>query len=353
MNIRKAQKQDISEKWFPRFERLFGYKNNIKMVDYGFQQPWYQIYRPYIGKLLVTLVVEMAIWVFFSYGPILITDIVKTRSLDGIYRFSGIFLVVYVVGYWSLYSYCKAVAGVKYSIANSAYKYFLLVDPLNHATRSSGQVISKIDRATASVETLTDIVSFELTPFCVQIAVITFSMMSYNTQAGLFAGLSLCGLVMLSTIFQYFVVKIVVPPEIKQEDVQKQLNVESLAQVAHIRSSFATVEQVERLKSTSTRTAEVEATNWISFISSHSLPRIAFIVCFWFMLHMVFNLISQGVVDMLTGSALLVMYFTSYGYIVNAGRKIEKLVSNIDKIKDLFTFIRGYGEQTYPVLPQK
>lgn len=353
MNIRKAQKQDISEKWFPIFERLFRYKDNIKIVDYDFNSPWYVIYKPFRIQLLFTLIVEILIWVFFSYGPVFIADIVRTQNLNGIYQFSIIFLIVYVVGYFSIYGYCKAVAGVKYSFVNSAYKYFLLVDPLNHSTRSSGQIISKIDRATTSAESLADIASFEIVPFCVQIIVIAITLMQYSSQVGIFAGLSLSGLVAVSITLQYFVVKIVVPPEIEQEDIQKQLNIESLAQVALVRSSFGTVEQVDKLKRTSMKTGEVEATNWISFISSHSIPRILFIFCFWFMLQSVFNLISGGKIDMLTGSALLVMYFASYGYIVNAGRKIEKLVSNIDKIKDLFSFIREFGEQTYPVLPQK
>ena len=99
------------------------------------------------------------------------------------------------------------------------------------------------------------------------------------------------------------------------------------------------------------KTAETEATNWFSFISSQTIPRILYVVSLWFILTNILDLVSATKVDLVTGSALLLMYFGTYGYIVSAGRKVEKLLSNIDKLKDLYDFIRDFGDRTYPVLP--
>lgn len=35
--------------------------------------------------------------------------------------------------------------------------------------------------------------------------------------------------------------------------------------------------------------------------------------------------------------------------IILAGRDIERLVSNIEKIKNLYTYIQEYGDSSYPV----
>ena len=351
MSSRKSQKDDIKSNYFPVLEKLFGFKDNIKLVQYDFQKPWFSIYYPYIWSMVMTNLTESLVWIFFSYSPILLSQIVTSRSMEGVSMFIGLFTVIFLAGYINIYFYCRAVGGIKYSLMSRAYKHFLLVDPINHATRSSGQIISKIDRGVASSEVLSDIFLFEIIPVIMQLGVTIFAMTSLDKGLGLTAGLSLIGMVALSIVFQLFIVKVVTASLIAQEDKQKQLNIESLTQVAHIRSSFATPEQLNRLSMSAKKTAETEATNWFSFISSQTIPRILYIVSLWFILTSIIDLVSAAKVDLVTGSALLLMYFGTYGYIVSAGRKVEKLLSNIDKLKDLYDFIRDFGDRTYPVLP--
>lgn len=125
-------------------------------------------------------------------------------------------------------SYVLAEAGIMGSVSNSAYKFFVKVDPIHHSTRESGKVISKINRAVGAYENTTDILTFNILRFIIQISVILVSFIYYDFTVGIIAAGSLIIMLVVSTISQIFIAKNVTPKDNDQGDIQSQVEVESL-----------------------------------------------------------------------------------------------------------------------------
>jgi hypothetical protein len=63
-----------------------------------------------------------------------------------------------------------------------------------------------------------------------------------------------------------------------------------------------------------------------------------------------FNLVDSGEVSLVIGSSLILTYLRGSNSIIRAGRTTQRLYDSWSKIQDLYTFIRGFGKQSYPVL---
>jgi ABC-type transport system involved in cytochrome bd biosynthesis fused ATPase/permease subunit len=285
---------------------------------------------------------------FFTSLPLIINYAIKTQNITLIISLGIIFMMLFIVVQTHIRSYCLVLSGIMSSISSSAYTFFVKVDPIHHSTRESGKVISKINRAVAAYETLTDVLTYNILPFIIQISVILVSFIYYDFTIGIIAGGSLIIMLTISTIGQVFVAKKVIPKDNDQGDIQQQVEVESLQQVALIRSSFATPEHIQKLKKTNIRTAEVQATVWMSFVSTTFIPRILFGISFTIVSLFILNLIETGNLDVITAIALMTMYTSAYD-IIFAGRHIERIISDIERIKNLYTYIQEYGDSSYPV----
>jgi hypothetical protein len=329
-------------------ERLFGMVGNIKIHPVDFNLPWYSIYKKYWLRLAVSLIAETIVWVFFTTLPLIINYAIKTQNITLVVSLGIIFIMLSIIVQTHMRSYVLAEAGIMGSVSNSAYRFFVTVDPIHHTTRESGKIISKIDRAVGAYENTTDILTFNLLRFIIQISVILVSFIYYDFIVGIIAGVSLIIMLTISTISQIFIAKNVTTKDNDQGDIQQQVEVESLQQVALIRSSFATPEHINKIRKTNIRTGEVQTTVWMSFISTAFIPRVLYGIFFMGIALLILNLVKIGDLDVITAIALITMYISTYS-IVLAGRDVERLVSNIEKIKNLYTYILEYGDSSYPV----
>jgi|688.fasta_scaffold06888_14 ABC-type transport system involved in Fe-S cluster assembly fused permease/ATPase subunit len=330
-------------------EKLFGMVGNIRIHPVDFNLPWYYIYKRYWLRLGISAITEVMLWTVFATLPLSIASIITDQNQLGGLVLGIIFLCIPIIAQVHIRSYCLALSGLMRSVATSAYEFFVKVDPIHHSTRESGKIIAKINRAVNAYEDITDTLVYNILPFCIQIGVVLFSFSRYNLRIGLFAGLSLIILVIVSIVSQIIVAKNIIPVDNDQGDIQSQVEVESLQQVALIRSSFATPEHIEKIKKTNIRTGEVDATIWTSFTATSFIPRILFAITFIILISSVLNLVKLGSLDLVTAIALMTIYVSSYGNIVHSGRHIERIISNIERLKNLYTYIREYGDSSYPV----
>jgi len=331
------------------FEKLFGVVGKIRIHPVEFQKPWHSVYQHYWLRLSLSLLYELLIWVFFASLPLLIAYLINSQNFILAIAVCVFFLLNPILAQIHLVSYTKALAGLMASIASSAYEFFLKVDPVFHSTRESGKVIAKVNRCVSAFEVITDTLVFSIAPFFIQTVVVFFSFANFDLQIGLVAGLSLLLVIIVSIISQAVVAKSVTPVETDQLDVQSQIEVESLQQVHLVRAAFATPEQIQKIRTSNTRTAEVQATVWSAFVATSFVPRILYAISLFIIFSMVFNSVQNASIDLINAIALMTIYLSTYGNLVNAGRHIERLVSNIEIIRNLFTYIRGYGKSNFPI----
>lgn len=340
----------FSQKYFPILYRFLRFEKVAKLHSIDFKRPWWRVVlheRLAIGLILVD---EILLSAFLTSLPAVLS-IVVTQGRYGLFQWMMVsWIGLLGLGSWACYLYCAALARTIWSTAFQATIFFLTVDPIYHSTRSSGQIIAKVNRGSEAFEDLVDTAVFDVVGILTSLSTIVITFFVFNSTIGWFALAAMFIAIGLSTTNQIIYNRIVSPAWIKQDDTTKAINIESLQQVAHIRAAFATQEQVGKLGAEAKRALATVATVWYGGITASQSVRLLYILSIWIIGNQILQLVQTGNLSQVSAIALLGTYFGGLNLIVRLGRSVERFSDRLSRITDLFAFIRGFGQRTYPVL---
>jgi ABC-type multidrug transport system fused ATPase/permease subunit len=223
---------------------------------------------------------------------------------------------------------------------------------VHHSTRSSGQIISKVGRGKQAFDDIISIATEDLFPMIVTLLTAATTLFFVDIRMG-FIGLIFYALTTLvSSWLLILTTQIIEPKMIAADDLEKQVEVENLAQVALIRSSFATQIQVDK----SETAMQKSFANWnLKWSLQHIVRQIVtypFIAFTIFCIYYIVSKIDSGSISQSLGTSILVTVILNTGQILWINQKIERLIKATIEADDLFKFIRGFGKRTFPVLKQ-
>ncbi|MEM1312361.1 MAG: hypothetical protein AAGF07_02770 [Patescibacteria group bacterium] len=342
--------KEFSQKYFPLFENAFGFAKRARQHNVDFSQAWYNIFKFEIKRLAVVFFLEIVIRSFMATFPIILSLVITRMDKSLFYLASIGYLSVYVVGSFVMHNYTIAVANLINSVYYSAVKFFLVVDPKFHVSRSSGQVISKVGRGSEAVESILDVFMFELSGALAGLLAVVIAIININFEIGIYAMISVILLCSVAVFNQILRVNIVTPAVIESEDNLKAAGVETLQQVNHIRSSFASNEQINKVRNLTSRFSSVQATKWLVGIFATNITRVLFVVSFMVVGTITLDKINENLLPLPIAIGLLGSFLTASTQIIFLGRAVERFSDRISRLIDLFDFIRSFGKQTYPVL---
>jgi hypothetical protein len=286
---------------------------------------------------------------FLTILPLIIVWLIRS---DNILNYLAIGFVGFVIALISTFGYVFNVTRecwISRNITHSANSYFLKVDPIYHSTKNSGQIISKVDRSSFAFIEFDIGLALDILPNLFGVIIGSTTLFLYNFNLGLvgmFGSLLILSLGVYLRVFNNIVFRKKV---IEIEDAAKSLTVESLSQMIYIRSTFATLEQLQSSNKVNKTNASVWSTFWItSSVTDMTLYFIqivfALLVGFY-----ISQLVKYNGFDLINGLAAITTYLGGTSKIVNFGSKIKRLIEAEYKIRDLFLFIRTFGKQTFPV----
>lgn len=236
------------------------------------------------------------------------------------------------------------------SVGYQANRYFLTVDPIYHSTKSSGQIVSKVQRGSGAYEDLLDIITFDLLGIITNFVTVVVVMFTFNWIFGLISlsflifisGFNIAGHIFRTKIFE----------SIKNtaQDLVKSVNIETLQQAPFIRAIFATREQDEKSKSTEFHAMVVEANSWRAAAYINLITRTLYILSFFVLGASVFSRFQGGYLSSTVALSILLTYSNGTTDILFIGERVKRLSRSVVAVVDLFDFIRTFGKQTYPVL---
>lgn len=346
MFFSKQQLQDF----YPKIEKITGFQKRIKIFDVDFEKPWSHILLKQKTVVIPQVLNEIFLNAFLVLIPLFLVQIITTKRLDYFLIFAIVWAVMNIIPwivFWIFYA--PMVSQSTQSIYYSAVKYFLTVDPIFHTTRSSGQIIAKVTRGSEVFEDLIDRALYDLLKIFTGLITTVITFVFLDKTFAILAMVSYLIIGFFSILFRNWATQITVPKIIEADDSKKEVGVESLAANAYIRSSFATPEQTLKIKSKSFKNALVLSTMWLTHITGDMLVRMMYILSFSLIGLFAFYKIEQGFDPILAGTIMLTYYFGSRD-LWTFGRFLGKFLENVQKLEDLFTFIQGFGKQSYPVL---
>lgn len=347
----KTDKLELrSQKWYPIFEKLFGFEKRVKILPVDFAKPWWQIIWDQKFKLVLSIFLSVLDFAFYGLVPIIAGYIITSGNYTFIVYFVIAGILVNLLGPLQFYIYCLLEIQSMYSVSVQANKFFLTVDPLAHSTRSSGQIISKVGRGSDSFENILDIFNYELLWIFTGVFTTIIAMTSFDSNIGLIALFAIILVGILSVASRFWLTPITTREYIKKEDAFKAVGVETLAQVAHIRSSFASNEQKDVLEEKTTKLMITGMTTWFSGVLLNMVIRSIYFSTVLLIGWLLLESVRQNQIPLAIAIGLFISYVNGSSLINRLGRTVERFTDRVAKADDLFTFIRSFGKQTYPVL---
>ena len=344
--------KSLEKRWEQFWLKFYGFDKKMKILEVDFSKPWWTIILQQKLACAVVLFLEVVTNTFNTIIPIVVGYSITVANYN---LFYGVIIarlcLSFVFQYFYGYNAVLQLQAVN-SVYTSSLKFFLTVDPLFHSTRSSGTIISKVDRGSGAYENFLDIICFEFLPTIIAIITVSVTLFSFDWKFGL-TGLVFIFLVSIFNIYgSLFNNNAFVPGRLKKEDLLKAKGLENLQQTNYIRSIFATKNQLGQFRKTALNLISYEGTFWQAGGAIFTMSLALYYLSILTIGYLVFASISSGQISPIIGTSLVATYLLGTGTVLYFGDRIRRLNQAMAYIKDLFEFIQGYGKQTYPVLDE-
>lgn len=337
---------------FKFWKKLLAYKKPIQLVKVDFHKPWWKpiwdlkngFILPFLNDVLMNLfwvlVPSLVAWSIQNNKQNILISVLITR-------------VIWIPITWIIYAnFNITIQKLIRSVEFSANQFFLSTDPVNHSTRDTGQISSKVDRTLGDLENMIYAITWEVFPILIGIVGVFFAISSVDFWAGLVVTLALILLIILGVVSNYLGSFIFQKKWIETQDDKNSVKMENLQQTALIRSVFATHTQLSKLQTKQQKFILVDYLYWrFGGFLFGSLIGIYYLIGFGFLAY-IFGKMNSGNLDTASGISLISTFFLGTFNILNSGQLADRLSRAIISVQDLFKFIRKYGGQTYPVLEE-
>ncbi len=236
------------------------------------------------------------------------------------------------------------------SIYYHAHKRLLEADPSAHATKSSGMIIAKIERATQAFEDSCDILCFEMIPTLIRTSTIIITLSRFSVMLSISLGSALLIYALITTWAYLKTINLIAPRKFAAVDHVRALGNEHLVQHSLIRSCFASDEMDDRLKKSVEHAMCIEGTGWRTYQTLRNLMSYGYISIVGSLIWYVLNACRDNTMTVVTGTTLVLSFLTSTIDVAKICRRVYHFMKNATAINDLYNFIEEFAIQTFPVL---
>jgi hypothetical protein len=347
--LTKAEKEHI----YLKTQSILHLDRHMKFWQVDFSKPWYHNFFYRKWSYVLILIGESSQAIFTSLTPLILGYGISNLNTSVFFLFVLGYIVLELFNRFAVNRYQIAQADVQGSVLNSSYSFFLTVDPIYHSTKSSGAIQSKIQAAGREFNFMVGLFIFDLTEMVIGYLAVLVALFAFSSKI---AYVSLGFFLLISSIsfFAYSIIaKIYTGSWIKRREKWSAVTIENLTQNALIRSTFGTIEQLNRTEHLSKEALESRTISiWIQGIFT-TLVRIAYISSIAVIGTMILSLVQENTVSTITGVAMLLTYMGGSQQILKIGGKVTQFIESVEQMNDLWDFIRNFGTQSFPVLPNQ
>ena len=341
---------ETQEKYVENWEKTIGKRDNLEIFELDFKGNWWDIFAKLKSKIIPLWgidIINQSSWILF---PILIAWVIQTGKYEYLFYLIFIRILTLIVSliYYRLEP--EVFMQAKRSITTSATKFFMEVDPINHSLRSTGTIISKVNRGSSSIENLMGILTWDILPTGAGLLTTFFALAALDWQIGLTCICLICLLIIASILVQNFNTNFTNQYSINLEDKVEEISIENLQQVQFIRSVFATENQYKKQVAQTSLFMQKNTAIWMSFMILTWIPLILYYVAVLILGWLVMYKINIGEISLVIGSGILGTYFLGSNNILAMGEKVRRASQSVKGVQDLYKFIQSFGKSTFPVL---
>jgi len=321
-----------------------------KLLEINFKRAWWYIFTQQWLISAIVLLFNIIDLASFTLLPIVIGYILTEQNGLLIIGVVGYYITLELIG-WFLYHpavnqlYAQTQSSFKYS----AYRHLLGVDPINHVHRASGIVIGKIQRTAVAYSDFIHALLDDVVQFVVEMGTVIVSALLFNYYLGIVIGIFIIG---LTIPFCYIMLRKTdrIENEMNSsDDKANQVGTESLAQVQFIRASFMSNRIRDALHRSLVLVTHTTVRLWMTYALLRGIFIMIYMISLGIVLGVMVNLIKSDALTPLYATTIVAMYLRAARKMFKLDQIVKTMVSSYRRIKDFYSFVHNFGEQTFPV----
>lgn len=324
-------------------------KHDIRISIIDFTKPWWRIIFKQKSLLLCVVAAVLIRDIFWTLEPFLVAKLLTYQSW---YLFAG------ACGLWILFELDliamsllnpRFQLGVIHSLLYSAHQYLLVVDPVYHVRRSSGEVLAKIERAGRGYEDVLDQITFDFAPMIIGVTSMLLVFSRYSVWLACAVAACICAMVSYAYYFARYGAQKIEKAFISADDAFKAAAFENLSQIGLVRATFATDYMKNKLKNKVMVNSQAEQIVWRSYSFVSRVLMAMYIISIILLVAFFMVQIQHNNESLAHVISILLAYITSTRGLIKMVHPMRKYMRGYTAIKDLFTSMQKFGKQTIPI----
>lgn len=329
-----------------------GMQKRLLVTVPSFTGGWFQPIMHRWGCLVFALLGELIAAIFRPLSVLLVGFCFSSGRFDLLVPIFLLWAGIYVFNFLGRLYQNVLKLTVVHSVYYAAYQWILKVDPLFHATRSSGTVIGKIERGSRAYEHFLDAVIFDLFQPIIGVITVVITLAHYGVLMSIVILAILVLVCLLSVVTTHYISVPLEKQFIKADDKLKAASTEQLIQIHLIRTTFASQYARDLLYDHELYAAQREGMASFAFSLSFTIIKLVYLLSIFVLTWFVAGAVASGQLDSTVGVALILTYMRGTYDIVRIDRPIRLSFQSLTRIKDLFSFMSSFGQQTFPVVSE-
>lgn len=324
----------------------------IKPRQIDFTKPWWKIFFAFPFRSAFVMIETVIRTGLESLLPLWLGLIMRSGDWSlAIWLALGL-VVLRITEQIAFFQYQTIITSLQYNVDLAAKEFFLTVDPEFHVTKSSGQIISKTSSTGREFMRLFGNLFYSLIPAVSGFVAVLITLARYDWKIGLIMGAFFIVITGVSTVGNIFMASNITPAWIKARDAWSAIGVENLQQIWLIRSTFSVPEQLERSQKITHEAVGIRALMNLGYDAFFTIVNILYLISVMTLLMWAIDQVSQGIWDVTLAISLVATYLNASQVIIRIGSIVTSTVEAFSNLDDMWDFIRNFGSQTYPVLPE-
>jgi ABC-type multidrug transport system fused ATPase/permease subunit len=333
-------------------KKLYRTDSMIKNRKIDFSKPWWKIFLEFPVRSSIVLFETMIRSGIESLLPLWIGLIIQSGDWTLAIWLGGVLILLRITEYIGFQLYQTIVSSLQYNVDVAAKRFFLTVDPEHHVTKSSGKIISKTSNTGREFMRLCWDLFYSLTPAISGFLAVLLALFQFDWRIGLIMGGFFVFITLITILGNAFMASNIVPIWIKARDAWTQVGIENLSQIWLIRSTFSVPEQLQKSEEIVYNAVTTRSFMNMNYQMLGTIIDLTYYLSVIVLMGWSINQVSVGALEGTVAIALVATYLNSSRVIVRIGSIVTSTVESFAGLNDMWDFIRNFGSQTYPVLPE-
>jgi len=323
-------------------------KNSIRLTMIDFSKPWWVIIFKRKALLLSIVLAVLVRDVFWMLEPFLVAQLLEWRSW---YLFGAACFL------WLLFELDLIVLSifnprfqlsVIHSLLYNAHQRLLLIDPVYHVKRSSGELLAKIERASRGYEDMLDQITFDFAPLVIGITSMLMVFAHYSFWLLCIIASCLSLMIGYAYYFARYGAQKIEQQFIVSDDAFKNVAFENLSQINLIRATFATEYMRDTLTQKIIANSHTEEVVWRSYSFVSRVLNAIYIISILLLVAFFMHELNNGT-TLAHAIGIILAYITSTRPLVKIINPMRKYMRGYIAVVDLFHAMQKFGKQTIPI----